>query len=139
MGTESIKLNKKTALFLATALLGLLSCAKNDDGADDFESPELTVLSPQEGQVFANGDTIHIIAEATDNAALHEYAWGILDTAGVVVPSQFGLVHDEKQYTIRGIYVVGGITTTTLWTVWVHSDDERDNYENYDINIIINP
>jgi hypothetical protein len=134
MGTASIKLNKKTALFLATALMGLLSCAKNEAGENDFEPPKLTVLSPQEGQVFAKGDTIHIVAEA-----LHEYAWGIYDTAGVIVPSQFGLVHDEKRYTIRGSHVVGGIATTTLWTVWVHSDDERDNYDDYEINIIVSP
>lgn len=139
MGTSNIGFNKKYILFLATAIFGLVSCAESDAGVDDFESPELKVLSPQEGQVFSNGDTIHIVAEATDNAALHEYAWGVLDTAGVIVPSQFGLVHDEKQYTIRGFYVVGGITTTTLWTIWVHSDDERDNYDDYETNIIINP
>lgn len=128
---------KKAMLFSATAMMGVLACVQADSDEHDLESPRLTVTSPQEGQVFTNGDTIRITAMATDNESLHEYAWGIYDTAGVIVPSNFGLVHDTMQYTITGVYAVDGITITTLWTVWVHADDENDNYDDESINIIV--
>jgi hypothetical protein len=139
MGNMIFNFNKWAVCLSTMAVMGTIACVQSDSDEQDFESPRLTVMSPQEGQVFKVGDTIHIMAMLTDNESLHEYAWGIYDTAGVIVPSNFGLAHDTKEHTMMGVYVVSGITTATLWSVWVHADDYEHNYEDKTINIIVSP
>lgn len=87
--------------------------------------------------MFANGDTIRIAALVSDNVLLHDYLWGIGDTAGVVVPDTITFLHKKMEDEIRGMHVVSGVNAIALWTVTVHAADESFNDVEKKVNIIV--
>ena len=137
MDKANIK-SMKWAMLLGTATLLCLASCDDDCLQVDTQSPRLTVTSPQEGQAYKNGDTIRIEASVTDNELLHEYIWGIRDdTSGVVVPDTIAYAHEKMEHSFSGVYVVSGVTTTALWKVTVHADDEKHNSDEKQVNIVV--
>lgn len=137
MDKTSIK-SRKWAILLGTATLLCLAACDDECPQVDREAPRLKVTLPQEGQAYKNGDTIRIEAFATDNELLHEYLWGIQDdTFGVVAPEAITHVHEVMEQAISGVYVVSGVTMPALWTVTVHADDERNNFDEKKVNIVV--
>lgn len=137
MGNTIFKFRKCAILLGTASLLCLASCKDDELDERDFIHPVLVLTSPQEGQVFANGDTIRIAALVTDNVLLNDYLWGIRDTAGVVVPDTITFLHKKMEDKIRGMHVVSGVTGIALWTVNIHAEDESYNAVEKKVNIIV--
>jgi len=55
----------------AVAVVCFFSACKDDKPTEDI--PQITIESPEEGAVFAQGDTVHIEVEIEHTEELHEY------------------------------------------------------------------
>lgn len=137
MGNTIFKSRKWGTLLGTATLLWLASCDDDELDKRDFIHPVLVLTSPQEGQVFANGDTIRIAALVSDNVLLNDYLWGIRDTAGVVVPDTITYLQEKMEDEIRGMYIVNGVTAIALWTVAIHAEDESYNSVEERVNIVV--
>lgn len=71
-------INKLFILTLLGLSLFIISCDKNED----TEPPEITILSPQNNEIYNVGDTINIHFEITENDELHHIDADLLDTDG---------------------------------------------------------
>lgn len=61
--------------FILFGFLTLFSC---NTGQEDISAPEITISSPEDKAIFANGSTISIQASITENQELHSYVVRIL-------------------------------------------------------------
>lgn len=138
MSIKSLFLLKWT-IAIGIAILFTLSACKNDDDAhepgEDMIAPVLTLSSPTEGQNFVNGDTIHIMGNATDETALHQYVWSIKDAAGSLLHEATESIHDQTEADIHQMHVVSDVTAATTWTVTIHVEDHGENESEKSINI----
>jgi hypothetical protein len=127
-----LKFRKWAIVLGATPILWLAACKGDGDLVEqvDFEAPLLTLMSPVEGQVFSNGDTIRITGTVTDNKELQTYFWSIMDTANVLIPDTIAYPLENTEDTVMATYIVSGVSAIALWKLTVHVDDASKNFDN---------
>ncbi|PZF72885.1 hypothetical protein [Taibaiella soli] len=89
--------------FLKTGILGIIllaigatSCQKKDNTPATADQVQMTIMSPNPGQIFQQGDSVHINAKVTFVTELHGYELKITDTStGFIVYDDAEHVHDD--------------------------------------------
>lgn len=89
--------------FLITGILGVIllaigasSCQKKDNTPATADQVQINIMSPTPGQIFQQGDSVHLNAKVTFVTELHGYELKITDTAtGFIVYDDDEHVHDD--------------------------------------------
>ena len=119
---------KSARLLAATALLMLTACEKEPHHHDDTDTaaPALNMSSPNQMQVFNQGDTLYIKGSLTD-ASLHELSITLRDDKdSSLLFSATPVVHGLSTYTINSFWVCN-VKDHTNATLRITAHDHREN------------
>lgn len=119
----------------AAAIFFIQSCDKKKDN----QPPVITLTSPTEGTVVANGDELHINGTATDDDQLHEGRFQILPTDGsaALLDTSFS-VHGLKEYHFHEHYHLH-VTTTTNAVFKVTFIDHDEALTTKEVSVTFEP
>ena len=107
---------KKLAVILLA--LAFVSCGKSDE-----TPPVVNIITPTDHQAFANGETVNVKAEISDETGIHMVHLVIVDNNGIHV-DHFEEHLDAKAYTLnRGFPAQTGKT----YTITAGGTDHADN------------
>jgi len=92
----------------------VISCQKKDNTPATADQVQINIMSPNPGQMFQNGDSVHINAKVTFVTELHGYELKITDTSsGFIVYDDAEHVHDDH-FDISDIWVNNVTQATAL-------------------------
>ncbi len=127
---KHLRLASNITLMVSAILLlfTLAACEKEHHHHDDSDktAPELTITSPNDKQVFNQGDTMYIKGTVSD-ASLHELSITLRnDKDSSILYSTAPVVHALNNYTINAYWVcnVADHTNATL-TITAHDHSEN--------------
>lgn len=87
---------KQTIIFLTLFSTILCACQKKDNTTPDASKVVINVSSPSSGQVYHNGDSVHINATISYQSELHGYEVKITDTVtGNVIYNKAEHTHND--------------------------------------------
>jgi hypothetical protein len=116
--------------FCVVALLMSLGCKKSDT-----LSPVITVMSPNENQVFAGGTTVMVRATITDDHSIHMVHVSVVDklTDGHVV--HFEQHTDSKSYEVNQSFLA---IAGRSYAIEIEAADHGDNTSKKELTISAN-
>jgi hypothetical protein len=111
----------------------LFACKKeedhhhHDDDTTDTTTPVVTITSPNDSNVYHNGDTVHMTGTVTDND-LHNGVIKIMDdTTAFEYYGYYHYVHETSSAVINFDYIVTGVTQNSAVTLTYTYDDHAAN------------
>lgn len=148
--TTLMKVSGIIAFFALTAAI-IISCSKGGVPADngnggghinnpaDTVPPVVTILTPAENQIFANGSVIQITGRITDDEGLYRGSvWLTDDATGVVLKEQLYEIHGLRLYNYS-VNHTAFVTAASDYTVTVRFEDHGYNSVTKSVKIKVNP
>ncbi len=114
-----------TVLAVVTALF-TLSCS-DDDSNKDTQKPTITLITPQDEQVFEAGEQIHVQANFTDNVALASYKIDI-HYAGDGHQHRTLSEDENQQWAYETTGSLSGTSDTIHIDILIPTDAEEGHY-----------
>lgn len=117
-------------VFTILLLSFLLGCKKSDETA-----PSITVLSPNQGQVFTGGQTVAIKASVSDNNELHMVHVTVLDNT-----TNGHLVHTEQHPDAKSFDVNESFVPQAgrSYTIEIEASDHDENTTKKELTVSAN-
>ncbi|GEM_PF-677754 len=142
------------SIFIFLIMAGFLAaCSKSggstDEGAggggphivtdNDTTRPVLTVMTPLNNQVFANGSSVSVTGSITDDMGLYRgYIRITNDVTGEVVKEQLYEIHGILSYNFN-VSAAVTVTAATDYTVSVFYEDHGLNGVSRTMKVKVNP
>ncbi len=93
---------------LVCAAVTLYSCKKKKTDEPNSSTVKVSVTSPEEGHIYHNGDTVHILASVTYDGILHGYEVKVVDTASGTILYDFAEHVHQDSFVVNRSFVVSG-------------------------------
>lgn len=125
----NIKVQKllKNTLFIVS-LAGLLSCQKKTVAPVVPDEVKISITSPQEGQVYKQGDTVFIKGNISYTSQLHGYITRIKGEAGEIIYETEGHTHGDNiaiaEQWVNTLNTPSKLTLELI-TVINHNEDKK--------------
>ena len=121
----------------AVAVTLFFSCNKDKvPTANDHDGPVISIEKPTEGQTFALGDTIRMLAGIDDDSELQDITVHLISGTDTMLlwPASPVILGNVKTYTIDD-YVIDNINLNIDAKVEFYAVDKHDNATTTDINV----
>jgi hypothetical protein len=141
-------------IFISLFVAGLMTaCSKSgsstDDGGggggphivtdNDTTSPVLTVTTPLNNQLYANGSSISVSGTITDDMGLYRGSIRITnDVTGEILKEQLYEIHGIRSYNFN-VPAIATVTAVTDYTVSVFFEDHGLNSISQTLKVKMNP
>jgi hypothetical protein len=141
-------------IFISLLVAGLMTaCSKSgnstDDGGggggphivtdNDTTRPVLTVTTPLNNQLYANGSSISVSGTITDDMGLYRGSIRITnDVTGEILKEQLYEIHGIRSYNFN-VPAIATVTAVTDYTVSVFFEDHGLNSISQTLKVKMNP
>jgi ABC-type phosphate/phosphonate transport system substrate-binding protein len=118
---------KKLAVVLIA--FAFAACGKSDETA-----PVVSVITPTDNQVFANGATVNVKADISDETGIHMVHLIVVDNNGLHI-DHFEEHLDGKTYTLNRSFTA---QSGKSYTITVDATDHGDNTTTKNLHVSAN-